>query len=73
MADYICKITPDLVNPNTSGSMDEHLVNGHSIQRTGYIEVENSGDRKIVVVNDGDEFNDTMQTLITAHDFIIAG
>jgi nitrate reductase NapAB chaperone NapD len=39
------------------------LLNGVSLQRTGYLEVYNSSNRKIVVVNDGETFNDTMETL----------
>jgi len=48
---------------STEGSMDTSLLNGLSLQRTGYIEVYNGTDRKIVVVNDGETYDDVMQTL----------
>jgi hypothetical protein len=73
MADYLLKITPDLINATTEGSLDTALVNGVSIQRTGFVEVYNGTNRKIVSAVDGTTFNDTMQTLLTAHNFIVAG
>jgi hypothetical protein len=73
MADYQIKITPSLVNATTEGSLDTALVNGVSIQRTAFVEVYNGTNRKIVAAVDGGTFNDTMQTLLTAHNFIIAG
>ena len=63
MTSYTITLTPALVNPATEGSMDTSVADGVSCQRTGYIEVDNSSDRKIVVVNDGDSFDDTMQDL----------
>lgn len=63
MTTYTFSVTPDLRNMSTEGGLDTSLLNGLSIQRTGYLEVYNGTDRKIVVVNDGEEFNDTMQTL----------
>lgn len=63
MATYTLKLTPDLVNLASEGSLDTSLLNGVSTQRTGYIEVHNNGDRKIVEVKDGDSFTDDMQTL----------
>jgi len=62
MASYIAVLTPALVNPGTEGSMDEHLVNGKSIQRTAYFEVFSSTNRKIVEVVDGGTFTDTIAT-----------
>lgn len=72
MANYVAKLTPTLRHAGTEGSMDTSLVNGVSIQRTGYFEVYNSTNRKIVAVNDGETFNDTIPTW-TTNDNIIAG
>ena len=63
MTSFTLNLTPALVNPATEGSMDTSVSDGVSVQRTGYIEVENSSDRKIVVVADGASFDDAMQTL----------
>lgn len=60
MANYQLVLTPQLVAPNTEGSMDTSILNGVSIQRTGYIEVYNSGKRKIVEPKDGGTFTDTI-------------
>jgi hypothetical protein len=65
MTTYTLNLTPAQVNFASEGSMDTSVVDGVSIQRTGYIEVENSGDRKIAVVVDGETFTDTMQGLTT--------
>lgn len=65
MTTYTLNLTPDLVNAATEGSMDTSVSSGVSAQRTGYIEVENSNDRKICVVVDGGTFTDTMTTLTT--------
>lgn len=62
MTDYRFKITPDFIDHNSEGSLDTSIHNGASIQRTGFIEVYNGTDRKIVVVNDNDTFNDAMQS-----------
>lgn len=71
MANYRFRVTPTTyINPTTEGSMDTSLNGGFSIQRTGYIEVYNNGDRKIVVVNDNEAFNDTMQNFDSANDFV---
>jgi hypothetical protein len=74
MASYTLDLSPVLVNMASEGSMDTSLLNGVSLQRTGYIEVVNSGNRKVVVVGDGDTFTDTMQTLTdlsnSGHNFI---
>lgn len=61
MATYVFSVTPALRNMTTEGGLDTSLLNGLSLQRTGYLEVYNNNDRKIVVVNDGETFNDTMQ------------
>jgi hypothetical protein len=66
MANFQLKLTPDLVNLGTEGSLDTSVVNGVSAQRTGYIEVVNASDlqqRMVWEVADGATFNDTLQTL----------
>jgi hypothetical protein len=65
MTTYTLNLTPDLVNAATEGSLDTSVSGGVSYQRTGYIEVENSNDRKICVVADGGTFTDTMTSLTT--------
>lgn len=60
MADYRLKLTPTLVHMGTEGYLDTSILNGVSYQRTGYIDVYNSSNRKIVEVVDGETFNDTM-------------
>mgnify|MGYP003418398137 CR=1 FL=1 len=62
MASYRLKLTPDLVNLGTEGSLDTSVSGGVSYQRTGYIDVYNSTNRKIVEVADGETFTDTMVT-----------
>jgi hypothetical protein len=61
MTNYNIKITPDLIDPTTEGSLDSSILNGKSIQRTvNMYEVDNAGNRKVIVaVEDGDTFNDT--------------
>ena len=44
MANFQLKLTPNLVNLGTEGSLDTSVVNGVSIQRTGYIEVVDASD-----------------------------
>ena len=72
---YTVKLTPDLRNLGTEGSLDTSVVNGVSIQRTVYLDVYNGADRKIVQVRDGATFDDTMQTLAdlenSGHKFIL--
>jgi len=63
MATYTITLTPALRNLATEGGLDTALVAGKSVQRTGYIEVKNGTSRKIVLVKDGDTFNDTMATI----------
>lgn len=68
MANFQLKLTPNLVNLGTEGSLDTSVVNGVSIQRTGYIEVVDANDlqaRMVWEINDGATFNDTLQTLTT--------
>lgn len=71
MATYTLNLTPALRNLSTEGGLDTAInSNGNSIQRTGYIEVYNNNDRKIVQVADGASFTDTMQ-VITDFPFIV--
>lgn len=68
MANYLLKLTPNLVNLGTEGSLDTSVTNGVSAQRTGYIEVVNTSDlqqRMVWEINDGVTFNNTYQTLLT--------
>ena len=60
MADYRIKLTPNLINLASEGSLDTSVQNGVSIQRTAYFEVYNSGKRKIVSKVDGSSFNDSI-------------
>jgi hypothetical protein len=60
MSNYNVKLTPDLIDPTTEGSLDSSILDGKSIQRTvNMLEVENTGHRKVVTAVDGDTFNDT--------------
>lgn len=67
MTTYTLKLTPTLRNMSTEGSLDTALVDGVSIQRTGYIEVPTGEDheRKIVEVDDGEEFDDSPMDPLT--------
>ncbi len=60
MAGYRIKLTPNLINLASEGSLDTSVANGVSVQRTAYFEVYNTGKRKIVSKVDGTSFNDTM-------------
>lgn len=66
MATFELKLTPDLVNLGTEGSLDTSVTGGVSKQRTGYIEVVNASDlqdRMVYSLVDGATFTDTLQTL----------
>ena len=63
MSEYILKLTPAVRNPGTEGSLDTSIVNGVSIQRTGYLEVVNDSNRKVVEIKDGASFTDTPETI----------
>lgn len=66
MASYTLKLTPADRNPASEGSLDTSVVNGVSIQRTGYIEVVNANNlqqRMVWEMADGASFNDTFQGL----------
>jgi hypothetical protein len=62
MADYSLKLTPDLVNPGSEGSLDTSVVNGVSIQRTvNMLDVlDAEGNRKVISLKDGDSFDDVV-------------
>lgn len=63
MASYTVKLTPDLVNLSTEGSLDV-LVNGKSIQRTmDMVLVKNSGYKMVSKLKDGDTFDDVIAGL----------
>jgi hypothetical protein len=63
MASYTVKLTPDVVNLASEGSLDT-VVNGVSIQRTmDMILVKNSGYKMVSRLKDGDTFNDTIAQL----------
>ena len=65
MSTYTLALTPTLVNLGTEGSLDTAVVNGLSIQRTGYLEtVDSSGHRKVTEMFDGESFTDVPQTLV---------
>lgn len=64
MATYTLSLTPTLRNLATEGSLDTSILNGVSLQRTGYIEtVDGSGDRKVTEMADGEVFTDVPQAL----------
>lgn len=63
MAQYNFNLTPDLVNAGTEGSMDTSVVDGVSAQRTGVMLVVNGSNRKVVVLTDGEVFDDSVTSL----------
>jgi hypothetical protein len=63
MASYTVKLTPDVVNMSTEGSMDT-VVDGVSIQRTmEMVLVSNSGYKMVGKLKDGDTFDDVIADL----------
>lgn len=63
MAQFRLRLTPTLRPFTAEGGLDTSINNsGYSIQRTGYVDVYNSTNRKIVEVADGEVFTDTMVT-----------
>lgn len=63
MASYTVKLTPDVVNLASEGSLDT-VVNGVSLQRTmDMILVENSGYKMVSRLKDGDTFDDVIAQL----------
>lgn len=63
MASYQVKLTPDVVNLGTEGSLDV-TVNGVSIQRTmDMVLVKNNGYKMVSRLKDGDSFDDVIADL----------
>jgi len=61
---YTLQLTPTIRNLGTEGSLDTSVVNGVSIQRTGYIEtVDSSSNRVVHEIFDGASFSDAPQAL----------
>jgi hypothetical protein len=71
MANYQFKITPTMINATTEGSLDTSILNGVSIQRTGFIQVYNGTNKKMLELKDGDTFNDTIPTW-ASDSFVVA-
>ena len=70
MTDFNVDLSPDLVNLGTEGSLDSSVMDGSSLQRklTG-IMVENNGERKMVGrIDDGGQFNDTVDKVENYND-----
>jgi hypothetical protein len=63
MATYTLDLTPTLINLGTEGSLDTSILNGVSLQRTGYIETVDSGHRKVLELIDGEVFTDVPQDI----------
>ncbi len=70
MSTYHVKLTPSLRTEGTEGGLDTSVVNGVSAQRTGYFEVYNGTDRKIVSKLDGVAFDDVIPTWTTNPDIV---
>jgi len=69
MSTYTLTLTPALKNFATEGGLDTALVAGKSIQRTGFIPVQDGSsppNRKVVVVADGGTFDNTTFHTITS-------
>jgi hypothetical protein len=62
MTQYSLKLTPDLVNLGSEGSLDTSLINGISLQRTANMleVVDTNGNRKVISLKDGDIFDDVV-------------
>jgi hypothetical protein len=60
MSNYNIKLTPDLINPGTEGSLDTSIFNGKSLQRTlSMTEIVNGENRKMIAnVQDGAAIDD---------------
>ena len=63
MATYTVNLTPSLRNMATEGSMDTAILDGVSIQRTVFLDVYNSDNKKVVAADDGTSFTDTIETI----------
>lgn len=63
---YTLQLTPALRNLGTEGSLDTSVLNGVSLQRTGYIETVNGDlERKVSEMFDGEDFTDVVQVPTT--------
>lgn len=63
MASYTVKLTPDVVNLGTEGSLDV-VVDGKSLQRTmDMVLVSNNGLKMVSKLKDGDTFDDVIADL----------
>lgn len=60
MASYTFSLTPNIRTRTSEGSLDTSVLGGNSYQRTGYLDVYNSAQRKIVKVADGATFTDAI-------------
>jgi len=63
MATYTLALTPTLINLGTEGSLDTSILNGVSLQRTGYIETVDGSDRKVLELIDGEIFTDLPEAI----------
>jgi hypothetical protein len=63
MATYTLALTPTLINLGTEGSLDTSILNGVSLQRTGYIETVSGTDHKVLQLVDGEVFTDVPQEI----------
>jgi len=63
MATYTLALTPTLINLGTEGSLDTSILNGVSLQRTGYIETVDAGNHKVLQLVDGEVFTDVPQAI----------
>ena len=62
MATYTLNLTPALINLATEGSLDTSVLDGVSLQRTGYVEtVDSTGGRKVTEMIDGESWTDVPQ------------
>jgi hypothetical protein len=63
MSTYTLALTPTLINLGTEGSLDTSILNGVSLQRTGYIETVSGTDRKVLELVDGEVFTDVPESI----------
>ena len=69
MSTYTLTLTPALKNFATEGGLDTALVAGKSIQRTGFIPVQDGSsppNRKVVVVADKYKYTEALHGLFKA-------
>jgi len=67
VTDYDLVLTPALMSTEAcSGNLDTSIINGKSMQRTGYMTLTDTSDShkvKVVEIKDGEEFNNDIQQL----------